>query len=165
MNLIFAVDKKNSIGKNGKLLTYLPEDLKYYKEKTIGKIIIMGRKTVDSLPGGKLLPDRKTIILTRNKAYQKEGAIILGSVEEVVDYLLENEYSSSDVFVSGGAEIYRQFLKYCSTAYVTEIDFDFGGDTFVFDIKNTEDWYLFEEGEIIEHSGYTYRHNVYKKIK
>ncbi len=165
MNLIFAVDNNNSIGKEGGLLVRLPGDLKYYKEKTIGKIVIMGRKTVDSLPGGKPLPNRTTIILTRNKAYKKEGAITLGSVEEVIDYLIENGYSSSDVFVSGGAEIYKQFLKYCSTAYITEIDFDFGGDTFVFDIKKAEDWYLLEEGNVVEENGYKYRHNIYKKIK
>lgn len=125
-SIIFACDRGGVIGKDGKLPWHLPEDLKYFKEKTLGYPIIMGRKTFEGL--GKPLPGRENIILTRDPNYAAESCTVYNSPTQIA--------VRSDVgFVIGGAELIQEFLPTSEFLYVTMIDHDFEGDTFIGDIK------------------------------
>lgn len=164
MNLIVAVDKEYCIGKDNKLLTYLPKDLEFFKEKTIGNYLIMGRKTVESLKGGKALPNRTTIMLTKNEEYKKEGLITVHSIEDALYYIRKNKIPSKEIFVAGGAKIYEEFLPYCDTAYITKIEHTFHGDTFIEKIENSEEWKRTYKSEKKEYGEFTYYHTTYKRI-
>ena len=117
MNAIVVVDKNWAIGKDGSLLVHLPGDLKYYRQKTLGKVIVVGRKTLESFPGGKPLPDRTNIVLTSDAAYEAPGCIICHSKDEVMETIAG--YDPEDVFIAGGSQIYEQFMEDCDGFYVT----------------------------------------------
>ena len=108
MNLIAAVDKNWAIGKNNELLVSIPNDMKMFRQMTTGKVVVMGRKTLESFPNGLPLKNRVNIVLTKNQNYQVKGAIIVHSVEEVLEEL--KKYDSEDVYVIGGEQIYRLML-------------------------------------------------------
>ena len=114
MNLIVNVDSNWAIGYRGKLLVSIPEDMKFFRSETTGKVVVLGRKTLDTFPGGQPLKNRTNIILTRNPNYQVKGAIICHSVEEVLEEL--KKYNSEDVYIIGGDSIYKEFLPYCDVA-------------------------------------------------
>lgn len=126
MNTIVVVDRNWGIGKDGNLLVHLPGDLKYFKQKTLGNVIIYGRKTISTYPGEKPLPGRTNIILTRNPSYENEGCIICHSREEVLQKAAE--YDPERVFVSGGSEVYELFFEDVDTFYVTKIDAEYEAD-------------------------------------
>ena len=128
MNLIAAVDKNWAIGKNNELLVSIPNDMKMFRQMTTGKVVVMGRKTLESFPNGLPLKNRVNIVLTKNQNYQVKGAIIVHSVEEVLEEL--KKYDSEDVYVIGGEQIYRQMLPYCDTAHMTKIDHAYEADAY-----------------------------------
>ena len=138
MNLIVAVDKNWGIGKNNKLLVSIPADMKFFRETTSGRVVVMGRKTLESFPNGLPLKNRTNIILTKNKDYHVKDAIVLHSVEEVMKEL--EQYEEEDIYVIGGDSIYRQFLPYCKVAHVTRIDHAYEADTFFPDLDAQEEW-------------------------
>ena len=154
MNAIVVVDQNWGIGREGNLLVHLPGDLKYYKEKTIGNHIIVGRKTLESFPGGKPLPGRENIVLTRDPGYAKDGCVICHTVEDVQDAV--KDYDPETVFVAGGAEIYQEFFSLCDVFYVTKIDETFEADRYFPDLDEMGlkvAW----ESELQEEKGITYR--------
>lgn len=155
MNSIVVVDKNWAIGKDGRLLVHLPGDLKYYKEKTIGNHIIVGRKTLESFPGGKPLPGRSNIVLTRDEKYRKEGCIICHSVQDVMDTVAGIDDKS--IFVAGGAEIYREFFDLCDTFFVTKIYDEFEADRYFLDLDNDKGFSIEWQSEIREEKGVQYR--------
>jgi len=124
LSLIVAFAKNNVIGINNTLPWHLPEDLKRFRALTTGHHIIMGRKTYESL--GRLLPGRTTVIVTRNKNYKLEGALIAHSLESAVD-LCQNDV---EAFVIGGAELYQDGLRLANKLYITEVDLSIEGDAF-----------------------------------
>ena len=134
MNLIVAADKNWGIGKDGGLLCHLPEDLKYFKEKTLGSVIVYGRKTLESFPGGKPLPKRVNIVLTRDENFKRENVTAVNGVDALLKEL--EKYKDMPVFVCGGAEIYKLLLPYCKTAYVTHMYKEFDADTFMPEIND-----------------------------
>jgi dihydrofolate reductase len=162
MNLIVACDQEFSIGKDGKLLTYLPEDLKRFKKITMGNIMIMGRKTIDSLPGGRLLPNRETWILTHDLKYSKDGAHVFHSLKEIKEYVVHNRIDTSTIFVCGGAEIYQLFLPYCTKAYMTIINQDFAGDIHIPNINILPGWYLSYRSEEQRYKDVSYQYMNYE---
>ena len=145
MNLIVAVDKNWGIGYQNSLLVRIPEDMKFFRSETIGKVVVMGRKTLESFPGGRPLNDRTNIVLTRNPAYQVKGAVVFHSVEEVLEEL--KKYPSEDVYITGGGSIYREFLPYCQVAHVTRIDHAYEADTYFPDIDAMPEWKLTGQSE------------------
>ena len=161
MNLIAAADEAWGIGKDGGLLAHLPGDMKYFRETTQGKVVVMGRKTLESFPGGKPLKNRTNIVLTRNGAYQPEGVRVCRSRGEALEAL--KEFPPEDVFVIGGGEIYRGLLPYCSRAYVTHIFHDFKADTYLPDLDSDPDWRLSGTGERREDGGIAYEFRVYER--
>ena len=138
MNLIVAVDKNWAIGNNGKQLVTIPDDQRLFRQETIGKVIVMGRKTLESLPGGQPLAGRTNVVLTENKDYKKKGTVIMHSLEETLKYL--EPYPTEDVYIIGGETIYRQFLPYCDTAHVTWIDYAYDADTFFPNLEQDPMW-------------------------
>lgn len=145
MNLIVAVDKNWAIGNKGKLLVTIPADQKLFREETRGKVVVMGRKTLDSLPSGQPLRDRTNIVLTRNKEFTKKGVVVLHEIKETLEYL--KQFPSEDVFIIGGEEIYRQFLPYCDTAHVTWIDFAYQADTHFPNLDKDPEWHVTDESD------------------
>ena len=140
MNLIVAVDKNWAIGCGNKLLVSIPADMKFFRETTTGKAVVMGRKTLESFPNGQPLKNRENIVLTSDRSYQVSGAVVVHSVEAMLEEL--NKYDSDDIYVIGGESVYRQLLPYCSTAYVTKIDHAYAADTYFPNLDEQEEWKL-----------------------
>lgn len=148
LSTIVAIANNNVIGKDNKLIWHLSEDLKRFKEITMNKTIIMGRKTFESLP--KVLPGRKHVVITNNKDYtvDSDQVIVKHRLQEVID-----EYSNSkeEAFVIGGGSIYNSLLPYCKNLYLTKVYNDFSGDTFLnIDFNNWKETY--SSGEKINSS-------------
>ena len=116
MNIIAAVDKNWAIGKNNELLVRIPMDQKFFRETTTGKVVVMGRKTLESFPNGLPLKNRTNIVLTHNPAYQVKDAIVVHSMEELHREL--EKYDTNDVYVIGGQKIYEQLLDECDVAHM-----------------------------------------------
>lgn len=145
MNLIVAVDKNWGIGYRNKLLVSIPEDMKFFRSETGGKVVVMGRKTLESFPNGLPLKNRTNIVLTKNPDYRVKGAVICHSVEEILEEL--KKYPTEDVYVIGGDSIYKQFLPYCNVAHVTRIDHAYEADAFFPDIEKMPEWKLTGKSE------------------
>ncbi|MCI8886511.1 MAG: dihydrofolate reductase [Hungatella sp.] len=145
MNLITAVDRHWGIGKNGRLLVSIPEDQRLFRQETLGKTVIMGRKTLESLPGGQPLFGRTTLVLSRDPKYGVKGAKCFTSVEAVLEAV--KEVPGEDVFVAGGGEIYRAFLPFCHTAHVTYIDYAYEADTYFPNLDKDPEWVMDLETE------------------
>lgn len=161
MKTIVAVDNNWGIGKEGCLLCHIPGDLKYFKEKTRGKVVVMGRSTFNSLPGKKPLADRVNIVLSRNPEFRPEGCIKCQSMGELFK-VLEN-YDMEDVFIIGGEDIYRQFGPYCSGHLVTKINAAFDADKHFENLDRRGDFELVEESEPQSENGLEYRFTEYRK--
>ncbi len=163
MNLIAAVDKRWAIGNKGQLLVSIPGDQKLFREETLGKVVVMGRKTLESLPGGRPLYGRTTIVLSRDKSYQVKDAQVVHTLEEALREL--EKYSSEDIFVAGGQEIYQQFLPYCQTAHITWIDYTYDADTYFPNLDQDEEWELAAESEEQTYFNICYEFRMYKRKK
>lgn len=162
MIMIVAADEKWGIGINGDLLTPLPEDMKFFREKTKDSVIIMGRKTLLSFPNGKPLKNRVNIVITTDKNFSEEGCIVCHTIEEAAE--TSKNYTDKEVFVVGGGTVYRQMLKYCDTAYITKINKTFEeADTFIDNLDKIEEWVIAEESELKEHNGLNFRFVTYKR--
>jgi len=133
ISLIAAMDKNKAIGKNNSLPWKLPADMKRFKELTLNKPVIMGRKTFESI--GKPLSNRKNIILTKDKNYRAEGCIAVHSVDEALKANKENK----EVMIIGGEQIFKEFLPRANRMYLTLIDEDFEGDAH-FPEYNKDGW-------------------------
>ena len=135
LSLIVATAQNGVIGRNNQLIWHLPDDLKQFKRLTTGHPIIMGRKTFASI--GKPLPNRTSIVITRNKDWTFEGVIVVHSLEEAIEAARQRDVE--EAFVIGGAEIYRASLPIADKIYLTEVMADFEGDAY-FEISNPEVW-------------------------
>lgn len=124
LSLIVAIAENGVIGKDNALLWRIPTDLQFFKEKTMGKKIIMGRKTFQSLPG--LLPGREHIVVTRNKSYQAPPGVTAHYEISELDYLINSE---KEVFLIGGGQLYDQLIHKCNKLYITWVHQEFQGDT------------------------------------
>ncbi len=140
MNLIVAVDKNWAIGLGNKLLVSIPADMKFFRQTTTGKVVVMGRKTLESFPGGQPLKNRTNIVITRDANYKVKDGIVVSTIEEALEEL--KKYKDEDIFVIGGESIYRQMLPYCKTAFVTKIDHAYDADTFFPNLDEMDDWKL-----------------------
>ena len=145
MNIIVAADQNWAIGKDNKLLISIPADMKFFRTTTTGKVVVMGRKTLESFPGGQPLKKRTNIVLIRDKHYKVKDAIVVHSIEEVLEEL--KKYDSEDVYVIGGDSIYSQMLPYCDTAHVTKIDFAYEADSWFPNLDEDPEWKIAEESE------------------
>lgn len=160
MNSIVVVDENWSIGRDGGLLVHLPGDLKYFKEKTLGKTVVIGRKTLESFPGAKPLPGRRNIVLTRQKHYEPEGCEICASKEELLQ-LLGND--TKDVFISGGQNVYEQFIQECDRYFVTKIYAAFDADRSFPNLDGRQDLEIVWKSHIQEENEVKYQFFEYKR--
>ena len=163
MNLIVAVDQNWAIGKNNQLLVRIPADQKFFRETTTGKVVVMGRKTLESFPNGQPLKNRTNIVLTRNNDYAVKGAIVVHSMDELHDEL--KKYNSEDVFVIGGEKIYEQLLDECDVAHVTKIEFAYDADSYFPNLDENPDWEITGDSEEQTYFDLEYYFYRYEKKK
>ncbi|MGN0383236.1 MAG: dihydrofolate reductase [Eubacterium sp.] len=161
MNLIVAVDKNWAIGYKGDLLISIPEDMKFFRETTMGKVCIMGKNTLESLPGGRPLKNRINIVIALEKDYKVDGATVVYSIEEALKEA--SRYNTNDVYVIGGGSIYKQMLPYCDIAYVTYVDYAYAADTFLPNLDEMEEWTLAAESEECTYFDVEYYFRRYEK--
>ena len=141
MIAIAAVDKNWAIGNKGDLLISLPEDQKgVFRVYTAGNTVVFGRKTLMTFKDQKLLPKRINIILSRNKSFEKEGAVILHSTDELDSYA--KNHPDEKIFVIGGEEIYKTLLPICDEAIITKINHEFEADAYFPNLDEDEEWEL-----------------------
>lgn len=145
MNLIAAVDENWAIGKNNQLLVRIPADQKFFREMTTGRVVVMGRKTLESFPNGQPLKNRTNIVLTHNKDYAVKDAVVVHSMDELHEEL--KKYDSDDVFVIGGEKIYEQLLDECDVAHITKIDFAYDADAYFPNLDQNPDWEITGDSE------------------
>lgn len=135
ISIIVAISQNGVIGRDNQLIWHLPDDLKYFKKLTTGHPIIMGRKTFESI--GKPLPNRTSIVVTRNKDWQHDGLIVVNNIEEAIK--VAKSIATDEAFIIGGAEIYRSSLHFVDKIYLTQLHANFEGDTY-FTIPNNAEW-------------------------
>jgi dihydrofolate reductase len=155
LSIIAALDKNNLIGNEGTLPWHIPEDLAWFKEQTMGKTVVMGRKTWLSI--GKPLSGRRNIILTNSPDFTVNGAEIMHSVSEVLA-MAENE----EVFIIGGAEIFKQALPHAEKLYISHIDDTFNGNTY-FPAYNKAEWCLMSQSITITKHNVRLSFNIYTR--
>lgn len=163
MNLIVNADKNWGIGKENQLLVHIPNDMKMFRQTTTGKVVVMGRKTLESFPNGMPLPKRTNIVLTTDQAYDGKGAIVVHSTEELFEEL--KKYDQKDIFIIGGESIYRMMLPYCDTAYVTRLDYAYDADTYFPNLDEMEQWKVVEESDEQTYFDLEYVFLKYQKMK
>lgn len=158
MKLIVSVDLNHGIGKNGGLLFHIQTDMDRFRELTTGNAVVMGRKTLESLPGGRPLPNRRNIVLTRDSEYNAEGIIVCNTIKELCDMTAQLD---CDIFIIGGGEIYRQLLPLCDTAYITRVYADREADTFMPELNDT--WKLESRSEVLREGDLRYCFETYTR--
>lgn len=163
MNLIAAVDENWAIGKNNQLLVRIPADQKFFREMTTGKVVVMGRKTLESFPNGQPLKNRTNIVLTHNKDYVVKDAVVVHSMDELHEEL--KKYDSDDVFVIGGEKIYEQLLDECDVAHITKIDFAYDADAYFPNLDQNPDWEITGDSEEQTYFDLEYYFYRYEKKK
>ncbi len=162
MNLIVAVDRNWAIGYKNELLVRIPADQRFFRETTTGKVVIMGRKTLESFPQKQPLKNRTNIVITKDKGYTVKDAIVVHSVEEAIDRV--KDVPSEEVYVIGGASIYEQMLPYCKVAHVTKIEYAYQADTYFPNLDEDPNWKLVADSEEQTYYDLEYYFNRYERI-
>ena len=160
MNIIASADIGWGIGRGGELLYHIPEDMRYFREMTTGKTVIMGRATLQSLPGGKPLPKRRNIILSTTLA-EVEGAEVCKTPSEIAE-LLKDE-NSEDIFVIGGESVYRDMLPFCDTAYITRVEAMSEADRHLVNLDDSPDWEIVRHSPMYAHNSVCFKFVTYKR--
>ena len=158
MQAIVAVSQSWGIGKGGDLLFRLPSDLRRFKAMTTGHTVIMGRKTLDSLPGGKGLPHRRNLVLSRQSDFAPDRAEVIHSVEDIL------KTAEDDAFVIGGQQVYEQLLPYCARVHVTKVLSDPEADAFFPDLDKLPGWKVASVGEMLTENGLSFQYVEYIRI-
>ena len=163
MKCILSADNNWGIGLRNSLLIRIPADMKNFRQLTTGNVVIMGRKTLESFPGQKPLPDRVNIVITSRPDYRVEGALIVHSVKEAVE--TARSYEDKEIYVIGGSQIYGQLLPYCDEAIVTRIDHSYEADAFFPNLDRSDEWTLAEESEEYTCFDITYTYCTYRRVR
>lgn len=161
MKLIVHASKNWGIGRANALMFRIPKDMKFFRETTSGGVVIMGRKTLESFPNAKPLPNRINIVLSQNSDFCAEGVTAVHSAEEAAQEAAR--YPDREVFVIGGAKIYELMLPYCDTALITRVMEDADADTFIRDFDSDPEWELASQSGEIEDNGHILRFCEYRR--
>ena len=162
MNLIVAVDNNWAIGNKRRLLVSIPNDMKHFREETTGKVVVFGRRTLETFPQGQPLKNRTNIILSANPNFKVKDAIVVRSVEELLVEL--KKYDDEDVYVIGGDSVYRQLLPYCNVAHVTKIDHEYEADTYFPNLDQDPAWTITAESDEQTYFDLPYTFLKYERI-
>ncbi len=163
MKAILSADLNWGIGNKGKLLQRVPEDMKFFMEKTTGKVVVMGRETLESLPGQQPLKDRINIVLSKNGQFDGTDLIVCRSIEELFQKL--ETYPKNDVYVIGGESVYTQLLPYCSEAYVTRFEKKFEADRHFPNLDQMKNWVLVSKSAQSSFEEMNFRYTKYVNIE
>lgn len=163
MNLIVNADRNWAIGNNNKLLVSIPKDMKTFREMTTGKVIVLGRKTLSTFPGGRPLDSRTNIIMSRDKNFKVDGAIVVHGVDDLLEEL--KKYKSDDVYICGGESVYKQLIPYCDTAHVTRVDHSYAADAYFPDLDKSDEWEIEVESDEEVYFDVTYSFVKYVRVK
>ena len=161
MNIIVAVDKNWAIGYQNKLLNSIPEDMKFFRETTTGKVVVMGRKTLESFPNGRPLKNRTNVVITGQTDYEVPDAVVVHSVEEALEYL--KKFNSEDIYVIGGESIYRRFYEQCDKLYVTKMHANLNADRFMVNLDEDARFRVTWESELQNENGIEYQFVLYER--
>lgn len=160
MRAILHVDKEWGIGKNNDLMFSIPLDMKFFRETTINKVVVMGNNTLKSFPNGAPLKNRVNIVLSRSA--ENKDCIMVKSLDDLFVEL--KKYDTNDIYVIGGASIYKELLPYCSEVLVTKVNAIGGADTFFENLDENKNFSLIYESEPLETNGYIIQFTTYKNI-
>ena len=172
MNLIVAADENWAIGNKNELLVRIPADQKFFRETTMGKVVVMGRKTLETFPNGLPLMGRTNIVLTHDKKFRVPGTLIVHDMEELHEEL--EKYNSEDIYVIGGESVYRQLIDECDVAHVTKIDFaydadahfhEYLADAFFPDLDREQDWVVTADSEEQTYFDLEYYFYRYERVR
>lgn len=163
MNVIVAVDNNWAIGNKNQLLIRIPNDHKHFREETTGKVVVLGRKTLETFPQGLPLKNRTNIILSKDPDYQVKDAIVVHSVEELLEEL--RKYNDEDIYIIGGDSVYRQMLPYCNVAHVTKIDHEYEADAYFPNLDEEEDWEITADSDEQTYFDVAYEFLKYERRK
>lgn len=168
MQLIVAVDKNWAIGSKNNLLVSIPEDHKFFRQITMGHVVVLGRKTLAGFPNGMPLKGRTNIIITHDPDFEAKDAVIVHSKEELLLELAK--YNSDDIFIIGGESIYNMMYEYCDTAHVTKINYSYQADKYFPNLDELENWVVTGDSDEqtyfdLEYYFYRYENRKPKKIE
>lgn len=161
MKAILSADRNWGIGYQNRLLVTIPSDMRFFRETTMGKVIVLGRKTLETFPNGMPLSQRVNIVLTHDRGFQARGATIVHSEKELMEEL--EKYPREDIYVVGGGSVYELLLPYCDTAYVTRIDMEYQADTFFPNLDQDPGWEMISESEEQTCFDIEYRFTTYRR--
>ena len=161
MRMIAAVDENWAIGYKNKLLVSIPADQKYFRNQTINKVVVLGRKTLETFPNGMPLKGRTNIILTRNKNFKASDAIVVNSIDELLATL--EKYDSDDIYIIGGESVYKAMLPYCDIAEITKIEKKFDADAYFPNLDNDPEWEIVADSEEQTYFDLEFRFLKYKR--
>jgi dihydrofolate reductase len=161
VSLIAAVARNRVIGRDNRLLWHLPGDMRHFRETTRGRPVIMGRRTWESLPEKfRPLPGRLNVVVSGNPDYPVPGAVLAGALEKAVEKAERN--GGGEIFIVGGAELYRQALPFAGRLYLTEIAAEFAGDA-LFPEIDPHEWRQVSRSPTFEEAGLAYAFAVYQR--
>ena len=162
MRAIVAADENWGIGKDNKLLISIPQDMKFFRNETAGKVILMGRNTLESFPNKRPLPGRKNIVLSKDPDYKVKDALVVHSVKEALAAVAE--YDPANVYCIGGASVYKEMLPYCDTVFVTRIYFRYDADAYFPDLDKDGHFALVARSEEQIYFDLTYEFLRYERV-
>lgn len=163
MNIIVTVDNNWAIGNKGGLLVRIPNDNKALRQETTGKVVVMGRKTLETFPQGKPLTGSINIILSTNPDYQVKGANVVHDIEELLEEL--KKYNNDEIYIIGGESVYRMMLPYCDVVHVTKIDHNYEADAYFPNLDMLKEWEITAEGEEQTYFDIAYEFVEYRRDK
>jgi dihydrofolate reductase len=161
MNIIAAVDENWGIGYENKLLISIPADMRFFRDETMGKVIVMGRKTFEGLPSKQALINRRNIVLTGNRDYKAKDVEIAHDLNEVLELI--QDVPDMDIYMIGGESVYRQMLPHCSVAHITKIHYAYQADAYFPNLDKDDDWYVEYASE--EQTYYNVEYEFYKYVR
>ena len=161
MKAIVAVDKNWGIGKNNDLLFSIPEDMKFFRQTTSGKVVVMGANTLRSFPNGNPLKNRTNVVLSTT--IKRDDCIIVDSLDKLLEVI--KSYPEQDVYLIGGAKLYKTLLPYCEEALITKVDADGNADVFFENVDALDGWKCVYESQPINSNGYDLKFTTYKNSK
>lgn len=163
MKCIAAVDNNWAIGNKSKLLVSIPNDQKMFRSETTGKVVVLGRKTLETFPQGLPLKNRTNIILSHDKDYKVKDAIVVHDDKELFELL--KTYDTDDIYIIGGESVYAAYVDYCDTAIITKIDQNYEADAFFPNLDENENWQMVAESEEMTYFSVEYTFREYRNLK